>query len=141
MSVTEVDRIERFTGTTLPGWMFEEGAQCCPLLEHDRCTVYRLRPVICRLWGAAESMPCPHGCVPDSGQLLSDDEALDLMFRALETGGARSGEVARYRTLLLEMPELKPLLARMMRGDASAYAEGARLVRKQFPHGVKPGGS
>lgn len=36
----------------------------CPLLANERCTVYDIRPTICRLWGVVESMPCPHGCVP-----------------------------------------------------------------------------
>lgn len=36
----------------------------CPLLDGERCTVYDVRPTICRLWGAVESMPCPWGCKP-----------------------------------------------------------------------------
>lgn len=44
----------------------------CSLLRDDRCTVYDIRPAICRLWGLVESMPCPWGCVPE--RYLSDRE-------------------------------------------------------------------
>lgn len=40
-------------------------AMACPLLASGRCTVYKARPLVCRLWGLVDSMPCPHGCVPD----------------------------------------------------------------------------
>jgi Fe-S-cluster containining protein len=41
----------------------------CPALIADRCTVYDIRPTICRLWGAVENMPCPWGCIPTGGHL------------------------------------------------------------------------
>lgn len=35
----------------------------CNLLSADgRCSVYDIRPTICRLWGAVEGMPCPQNC-------------------------------------------------------------------------------
>lgn len=45
----------------------------CPALSRalvttGRCTVHRLRPMICRLWGSAASMPCPHGSPPPAGR-------------------------------------------------------------------------
>ncbi len=40
----------------------------CPALSRalvptGRCTVHAVRPMVCRLWGTAAAMPCPHGCV------------------------------------------------------------------------------
>lgn len=59
----------------------------CPLLtEAGQCSVYDVRPLICRLWGSAEGMPCPFGCEPDGGR-LSDAQAqglIDEMHRANE---------------------------------------------------------
>lgn len=51
----------------------------CPLLDEasGRCTVYSIRPMICRLFGLVERMRCPFGCVPE--RWLSDQEARDLM--------------------------------------------------------------
>lgn len=56
----------------------------CTLLDHDTglCRVYGMRPLICRLFGVVEAMRCPHGCEPE--RWLTDDEARDLLRRALE---------------------------------------------------------
>ena len=37
----------------------------CPALVDGRCSVYEVRPTVCRLWGAGPAMPCPWGCEPD----------------------------------------------------------------------------
>jgi Fe-S-cluster containining protein len=44
----------------------------CPLLVDERCSVYDVRPTICRLWGMVESMPCEWGCKPT--RMLTNDE-------------------------------------------------------------------
>ena len=50
----------------------------CPFLNPlGRCDVYRHRPLICRLWGTAHSMPCPFGCKPN--RPLSDADARQLI--------------------------------------------------------------
>lgn len=54
----------------------------CPALVNDRCTCYGDRPLICRLWGAVQSMPCPHGCTVTPG-LLMDAGAQSLIGRSL----------------------------------------------------------
>lgn len=45
------------------------GDYTCPALVDGRCSVYELRPMLCRVWGASEAMPCPHGCRPAAGRL------------------------------------------------------------------------
>lgn len=57
----------------------------CPALVDDRCSVYEDRPLICRLWGAVESMPCPHGCEVTPG-LLVDTGAQALIQRSIKVG-------------------------------------------------------
>jgi hypothetical protein len=52
----------------------------CPLLDGERCSVYDIRPTICRLWGMVESMPCLWGCKPS--RLLTDDEGGAFLERA-----------------------------------------------------------
>jgi Fe-S-cluster containining protein len=54
----------------------------CPYLEEERCTVYEVRPLICRLWGLVESMPCPWGCKPE--RYLTHEEGHELLARAAE---------------------------------------------------------
>lgn len=45
----------------------------CPYFKDKRCTVYEVRPAICRLWGVTDAMPCLFGCKPD--RMLTRDEA------------------------------------------------------------------
>jgi hypothetical protein len=37
----------------------------CNLLKDGRCTAYRDRPFICRLWGVVKGLKCPYGCEPE----------------------------------------------------------------------------
>jgi Fe-S-cluster containining protein len=37
----------------------------CPYLGENGCEVYEERPLICRLFGTIESLPCPHQKRPD----------------------------------------------------------------------------
>jgi hypothetical protein len=58
-------------------------ATCPALTPLKRCAAYEARPMICRLWGAVESMPCPWGCQPEGG-LLPDAEGRRLIQAAAE---------------------------------------------------------
>lgn len=37
---------------------------CNHLSAEGRCKIYENRPLICRLFGVAEGIECPHGCKP-----------------------------------------------------------------------------
>ena len=65
-------------GATLTG---PPGAPC-PYLVLRRCTVYEVRPLICRVFGAAEGLPCPHGCAPTR---KISDESVQVMVTRAET--------------------------------------------------------
>lgn len=67
-------------GTALP-LLGKPTDGACTALSEGRCAVYECRPTICRLWGAVESLPCPHGCVPDGGR-LPDREGHRIIARA-----------------------------------------------------------
>lgn len=54
----EVGLIEEALGGPIP----KPTGTTCPLLVNGRCSVYRVRPTICRAWGGVEQMECPHGC-------------------------------------------------------------------------------
>lgn len=74
-------------------------APTCPALKHDRCTVYDVRPLICRMWGAVESMPCHFGCEVTPG-LLMDGGAKELIQRSLIVGGQPiKGKVIKHGKL------------------------------------------
>lgn len=57
----------------------------CPALADRRCGAYEDRPTVCRLWGAARSMPCPHGCTPDDA--LTQEQSHELLRLSAEAGG------------------------------------------------------
>lgn len=76
MSPEEKRRIEAHLGH--PIGKVDPHTLTCPLLTADkRCSIYELRPMICRIYGVQESLRCEHGCEPT--RVLSDDEAGYLM--------------------------------------------------------------
>lgn len=63
----------------------------CPALHDGRCGVYDVRPTICRLWGATQSMPCPHGCTPPDA--LPQERSYQLLRLAAAAGGGMPSEL------------------------------------------------
>lgn len=83
----ERDRITKLKGTDpfLKNDEFLEAIQnpskwACKLLECGKCSIYAIRPLICRLFGLVKKMACPFGCVPD--RWLSDQEAREYLKKA-----------------------------------------------------------
>jgi hypothetical protein len=70
----EGDRIRDRHGLDLRTGFYPDG---CPALVEGRCSIYADRPLVCRLWGAVESMPCPYGCRPVV--VLSDERGHGLL--------------------------------------------------------------
>jgi len=49
----------------------------CPYVERHRCSIYPVRPFICRLYGTLAKLRCPHGRGPK--RLLSPQQEAALM--------------------------------------------------------------
>ena len=49
----------------------------CKHLAGNRCSIYMNRPAICRLYGVAEGMECPHGC--EAERVLTRQEAGNML--------------------------------------------------------------
>jgi hypothetical protein len=93
MSVRERARlIERARKPVVCG----ERATCSLLTGERKCSVYDIRPMICRLWGLVRSMPCPYGCRPEGG-LLPDSEGVRLLIESDRIGGSEVGTTAFER--------------------------------------------
>lgn len=58
----------------------------CPALVLGRCSVYDVRPMVCRMWGSEERLKCGHGCVPVGGHLPAR-AGMRLMDEIREVGG------------------------------------------------------
>lgn len=48
----------------------------CPYLGKNGCEVYDERPLICRLFGTTQKLPCPHGRGPE--QMLAPQVEMDI---------------------------------------------------------------
>ena len=88
----ERKQIQRDTGVELPSreTQLAQGCSACVALKEGRCTVYEVRPLICRLWGIDEGMKCPHGCEPEGGW-LTKVEAHRLGIRTFMAAGFPPG--------------------------------------------------
>jgi uncharacterized protein len=82
MTEVEFERISETSGTT--PCINESGI--CSLLKDGKCSVYSIRPVICRLFGLIESMKCPFGCVP-TPRYLTKEEGFKILSKADEITG------------------------------------------------------
>lgn len=94
MSRLEMKRICERTGKTekeLDFMTVMENGGTCPLLKDNRCSVYDIRPAICKVFGASDHhrLQCPHGCKPknplsasDTDQLIDTSEQLGHGFPA-----------------------------------------------------------
>jgi Fe-S-cluster containining protein len=74
----------------------------CSMLVDGRCSVYDIRPMICRLWGLTEDMPCIYGCVPEGG-LLSVEEGYAFLAEAFDVAGWPPGWERYARQEIREM--------------------------------------
>ncbi len=131
----ERDRLVRVHGLDLDA-RTSDGA--CPALTRTlgatgSCTVHPHRPMICRLWGVAASMPCPHGCIPTGGY-LTDTDTLRRLLASLETGGHPQTGTRRLLEQCMADPHAATLMAAMLRGDPTATpALHAHLTTRQLP--------
>lgn len=66
------------------GWLIEmrdnptnKKIPSCGALKEKKCSIYTVRPGICRLYGVAEGLECPFGCLPKS--TLTKQEAINII--------------------------------------------------------------
>ncbi len=52
----------------------------CSLLVDGKCSVYEVRPAICRMFGVAQGMECPFGCLPNP-KYLNPEEGRRFLFQ------------------------------------------------------------
>ena len=81
MSRAESDRIAARVGRTP---RTKADLQCPMLSIMGACSIYDIRPTICRIYGLTESLACQFGCVPD--RWLDEDEARRFLLRIQKLG-------------------------------------------------------
>jgi uncharacterized protein len=81
MTRLEQGRITQVGGPEIKLW-----DSPCPALDFmGRCSVYTRRPLICRLWGVVEDMPCHYGCKPE--RYLTNEEGRVFLARVQAIAG------------------------------------------------------
>lgn len=96
----EAHEIEKWTGQNIMEWADQPAPLAvrispCTFLLAGRCSIYSMRPAICRLFGAVDHamLRCPHGCRPEkyltereSRAILAEIEALSSPSKPSDTG-------------------------------------------------------
>jgi hypothetical protein len=136
MGPGERERISREGGVDIPtvAEMRREHRDLCVALKSHRCTVYDVRPLVCRLWGIEETMRCPFGCVPEGGW-MSTDEATEFRLRAWVIAGWSSDEDEELtpKQVADRLREHRRWLATFPGGRPT------RIVPDEDPAGRRPG--
>lgn len=57
----------------------------CNYLVHGKCSVYDNRPLICRIWGVVDGLPCSHGCRIE--RKLAPHEIMNLFKKVKQIAG------------------------------------------------------
>lgn len=135
MSIAERERIRRDGGVDIPPQedLLASGCLDCPALTvTGRCSVYSIRPGICRLWGAVPSMPCPRHCQPVGG-MLDDQTGAMILYDLFEVGGWPPGWPQPTREAFTEVVfngEGRRLLAQLAAGEVPEAVAVRQLARR-----------
>jgi Fe-S-cluster containining protein len=92
---------------------------CSMLTAAGACSVYGIRPLICRLWGTVDhpAMRCPHGCKPK--RWLTHEESMELFAELEALTGDEDGKKAAEK-----------MLARLSPAERTTFEVKGRQVAK-----------
>lgn len=127
VTIRERERMERASGKEFTCGAL---ATCSMLTSNRTCGVYEIRPLLCRLWGVIESLPCHYGCKPE--YYLTDKQGWALLLEANRIAGSDtpSRELAEMIARVQEMPpEQIKMLARALTPKPRLKARDAALPK------------
>jgi hypothetical protein len=136
MSARERERIRERHGVDLPeitrygdrpgdDWLSDRPFTNCPALTEDKkCSVYEDRPLICRIWGVAETLPCVYGCVPD--EPLDAVETMCVMADVEVAGGPSVFQREKLRQAGVD----RPMTSAQIRAAARRNPERVERLRE-----------
>lgn len=100
----------------------------CIYLKNDRCSVYAIRPLICRAWGLVRLLSCMHGCLP--ARWLKDLEFARLAQKVERLGGGRVLRTGPAGVYHIEGERFSSLpLADRSESEIDANSERTRTAR------------
>lgn len=86
----ERDRITARAGKAPNEFTPRSGELCNMLSPEGNCTVYDVRPAICRLYGVTKGLRCDFGCTPATG--VSDESAAMILMAIRQFTKAYEGD-------------------------------------------------
>lgn len=88
----------------------------CPALTiFGQCSVYEVRPLICRIWGTTKRTMCNYGCRP--ARWLTEPEAMLLIARAHDISGDKANaQLARLAALPENQQQMSDIRDRLNLG-------------------------
>lgn len=144
MSPVERERIEA-AGVEIPPYTSERGAawaanivaigderfDCPALTPMKRCSVYEIRPFICRAWGVGRGeLACPYGC-PMDGRRLRSTEILRMQNEVLYEGGGLTEEEKALADAVERDPGVTALYNRYIAGDRSVRPQLEAAIQRK----------
>lgn len=92
MTEFERDRITKATGKK-PN-THKDGRKVCNFLVDGKCSIYAIRPAICRIYGIDRSLPCIFGCEgANTRPERWGSQLINRVSEAVEAYGAHRGEI------------------------------------------------
>lgn len=91
--------------------------RCSMLTTDGRCSVYEDRPMVCRLYGAAEGLECKFGCQPQR-LLLTVPEAVELLVESMHVGGFVKGMLDASVAMRKQAEAHRDILSKRWRSGA-----------------------
>lgn len=106
LSKLELKRIVDRTGINpkllLTSFRLKTGCINCPLLKDGKCSVYDIRPAICRIYGASEHPRLKCGIVPGPDKPLTKEETNRLVDQVLRLGHGYAEPMERSAEIFLK---------------------------------------
>lgn len=114
--------------------LLREGHYTCPALQDGQCSVYDVRPMICRVWGASEDLVCPYGCRPEPGRRrLTSAETLALLDAARTAGTPEQPKTAEEYERILADPRARATHRRFVHQPTATQPMPPRHRRRSQP--------
>lgn len=115
----------------------------CPYLtaedETGRCSIYEVRPLICRLWGMVDHpmMRCPHGC--EATEILPQRAGVAAMAIVATVAGVLAPEPNYIRLADMLRDTERTALDRMIPGTGLAARQRVMIERNPDDDAAAPG--
>lgn len=99
----------------------------CGYLSEGKCSIYEVRPAICRLFGVTEKLPCEFGCTPD--KILLEVQSMQILSEIDKLGdGIMHSNVSKLQAVNMKLD--RPLNAPLKEMQVQNVSSIVPYIRK-----------